>query len=145
MMLEKMTETARELKQQGIESFLQEHNITLKYSSTLKEQACICLCREQAILMIRNDLQEQEYTFTLLHELGHYVFDYECGEFTYTYRYRSDQSEFQANLFAGIFFLVGIDLMDLNIIDYLCRCGCPVSISYRIFDYLKQNLKVPYL
>lgn len=125
------------------------YDIEIRHSDNINIFECpgyIVLSDLKAVIYIGNNLPYEFETFVILHEIGHYVLDYATGTYKFMYKFRSIRGfEFRANLFACLYLLKRIDLVNIDVPAYLIRCGCPANIAWKIYQYIsslqKENLK----
>lgn len=140
MLYKKVLEKALYVSEWNLADFLFENGIEVKVLNTLNEEACLLLSNSQAVILIRDDLNESRVRYAIIHEIGHYVLDIEDGKYSFIVEFNRSRSEFKANLFACFCLLKNVDLSNLNVIQYLINNGCPQNIAIKVFDYIKQNM-----
>lgn len=142
MIQEKIKEQLNKVLQTGLEDMIKEHGITITYCGHLQAPAYLLMTGGKATIIMRNDLTPQEHHFVLLHEIGHYLLDYENGTYSFNAQFSTNKSELHANLFACLYLIEQMEYLEESIIDYLKRCGCPSKIASNIYDYLCQNMDI---
>lgn len=141
MLYEKVLENAMYVSEMSIVDYLFDNGVNVEFSSTLNVEACLFIKDEKANITLRNNLSVERTKFAILHEIGHYALDVENGVYSLSLELNKSKSEFKANLFACFCLLKNVDLMDLNIIQYLISKGCSQGIAVKVFEYMQHNMK----
>lgn len=140
MRFKMMLESLQKLKSKNSAELLRELNIKVievPGERMPDEDALLYTGLDKSVIYIKSNLKKKYKEFLILHECGHRMLHYQSySNYSFMRLKNVGRMEQEANIFACMFLLLGIDARDKNLIQLLVNKGVPIEAASIFYNYM---------